>query len=270
MAEASPTIQADGSELVIRLNKNHVKLVLVALIFFVAGYFTNSVLPLTANNVAATQRDEGDAVPAAREDAPAEGASQVQSAAANPAGNQPERLAVDDGGAPSQGPADAPVTIVEFSDYQCPYCKRFRDETMDRLLEQYEGQLRFVYRDFPLSSIHPEALQAAEAARCAHEQGQFWAMHDQLFAGQPEWARAPDAPEIFKGYAADLGLDADEFAVCLDSGRYTEIISQDFRAGAQYGVQGTPTFFVNGRKLVGAQPLSAFEAIINEELAATD
>jgi protein-disulfide isomerase len=141
---------------------------------------------------------------------------------------------------------------------------------MDQLLEQYEGQLRFVYRDFPLSSIHPEALKAAEAARCAHEQGQFWAMHDQLFAGQSEWSRALDAPEIFKGYAVALGLDADEFAVCLDNGRYTEIISQDFRAGAQYGIQGTPTFFINGRKLVGAQPLSAFKAIIDEELAATN
>jgi protein-disulfide isomerase len=247
-------------------------LALVALIFFLAGYFTNSLFPLTPSSAATTRQDEGDTAPAAREAVPAaglEGRSDGQSAA-NAVDSQPERFDVDDGEAPYQGSEDALVTIVEFSDYQCPYCKRFRDETMDQLLAKYEGQVRFVYRDFPLSSIHPEALKAAEAARCAHEQDQFWAMHDQLFASQPEWSRAPDTGAIFKGYAAELNIDAAKFAGCLDSGRYNESISQDFQAGVQYGVQGTPTFFVNGRKLVGAQPLSAFEAIINEELAAAN
>jgi protein-disulfide isomerase len=173
-----------------------------------------------------------------------------------------ENVSVDDD--PFLGPADALVTMVEFSDYQCPFCKRFRDETLDALFEQYGDQIRFVYRDFPISSIHADAQKAAEAAECVREQDEaaYWQMHDLIFANQVTGIGL----EVLKGFAGDLQLNSARFNQCLDSGKYEAEVLADLQEGQAYGVTGTPTFFINGVRLVGAQPLSAFQTIIDQEL----
>ena len=163
---------------------------------------------------------------------------------------------VDD---PSRGPGDAPIEIVEFSDFECPYCKRATD-TLDVLLDRYGDQLRFVFKDFPLPS-HPNAFKAAEAGNCANEQGKFWEYHDKLFATQ----EALDVAAL-KTYAGDLGLDAEAFATCLDAGRYAAAVTQDLQTGRSSGASSTPTFFINGRPVFGALPLDVFDQIIREEL----
>jgi protein-disulfide isomerase len=170
-------------------------------------------------------------------------------------------IQVDTGGDPQIGPDNAKVTIVEFSDFQCPYCKRFRDDTLDALIKEYGDKIRFVYRDFPLSSLHPEAEKSAEAAECANEQGKFWEMHDLLYENQ---ATLGDA--LYKDLADQLKLDTKQFDECLSSGKYADKVAADQKAGESYGVSGTPTFFINGWSLVGAQPITAFETIIDREL----
>jgi protein-disulfide isomerase len=161
---------------------------------------------------------------------------------------------------PSKGPAGAPVTIVEFSDYQCPFCSK-AEGTVKELLDAYPGKIRLVYRDFPLP-MHPDAPKAAEAALCAEDQGKYWPMHDRLFANQ-EKLSVPD----LKGAAKELGLDTAKFDKCLDSGEKAKAIEANRKAGDEAGVSGTPAFFINGRLISGAQPLPAFKAIVDEELA---
>lgn len=161
---------------------------------------------------------------------------------------------------PVRGPADAPIEIVEFSDFDCPFCKR-ATETLHRLIAEYGEQIRFVYKDYPLPS-HPNAFKAAEAANCAHDQGQFWAFHDTLFERQG----ALDVPSL-KQYAGEIGLDTDAFDACLDGGGQAALVERDLRAGMAYGVSSTPTLFVNGRPVVGALPYDRFVEIIREELA---
>ena len=162
---------------------------------------------------------------------------------------------------PVRGPADAPIEIVEFSDFDCPYCKRATD-TLAQLLDQYGSRIRFVYKDYPLPS-HPNAFKAAEAGNCANEQGRFWEFHDTLFAKQG----ALDVASL-KTYAADLGMDAAAFASCLDGGRYAQQVERDLEIGRGYGVSSTPTLFINGRAVMGAAPFDVFDEIIREELAA--
>jgi len=160
---------------------------------------------------------------------------------------------------PSFGPPNAKVTIVEFSDFQCPYCKMFNDDTLAQLKKTYGDRVRFVYRDFPLDSIHPYARTAAEAAQCAHEQGNFWEYHDVLFANQ----QALTIPDL-KRYAQQLGLDTQRFNSCVDSHKYQASVEADVQEGNRLHVSGTPTFFINGRALVGAQPFEAFRSAISE------
>jgi len=162
---------------------------------------------------------------------------------------------------PVRGPAGAPVEIVEFSDFQCPFCGRVAP-TLNRVRETFGDQVKFVFRDFPLTSIHPQAHQAAEAAECASEQGKFWEYHDVLFANQ----RALGTSDL-KRHATTIGLDAEAFAGCLDSGRTRPRVEADLAAAQALGLQATPAFFINGRFLSGAQPFEAFERIIREELA---
>jgi len=151
--------------------------------------------------------------------------------------------------------------VIEFSDFQCPFCKRFHDDTYDALRQKYGDKIHFVYRDFPLTSIHPEAMKAAEAADCANEQGKFWEMHDLIFSTQASIGVANS-----KQLAQQLGLDTDKFNQCLDSDKYAQEIQADLSDGNTYGVSGTPTFFINGVRVVGAQPLAAFTTIIDQEL----
>ena len=171
----------------------------------------------------------------------------------------PPRIKVEAGDNPAKGPADAPITIVEFSDFQCPYCSRV-NPTLQKVNETYGGKVRIVFRDLPLP-MHQQAAKAAEAAACANEQGKFWEMHDKLFASQQK-LQVTD----LKQHAADLGLTADAFNQCLDSGKFTAAVKQDSEDAARYGLTGTPGFFINGRLLVGAQPYEAFAQVIDEEL----
>ncbi len=158
------------------------------------------------------------------------------------------------------GSANAPVRIVEFSDFECPYC-RSAEKTIQALLVKYQGKVSLAYRDFPLTSIHPSAQRAAEASRCAAEQGRFWAYHDRLFT----------SPSLetgkLKEHARELGLDQKKFDACVDTGSKRLAVESDAQQGRLAGVAATPTFFINGIPLNGAQPAAVFEKIIDEELA---
>ena len=160
-----------------------------------------------------------------------------------------------------RGNPNAPVMIVEFSDFQCPYCRRVQP-TLLALLAKYPNQVAISHRDFPLRDIHPQAQMAAEAARCAGEQGKFWEYHDRLFAMPPTFERP-----VLQSIAVSLALDATRFAACLDSGKFRAGIEEDISAATLAGVGGTPAFFINGIFLDGAQPQAEFEKIIDAELA---
>lgn len=164
---------------------------------------------------------------------------------------------------PVFGAEDAPITIIEFSDYECPFCTKFHNEVFGQLIEEYGSQIRFVYRDFPLTSIHPEAFPAAEAANCAGEQGNYWGYHDKLFKGGPQ-ALSADA---YIQYAEDLSLDMDAFQECLDTRRFQDEVQADLDYAVQLGVRSTPTFFINGIAVLGAQPYEVFKQVIDNELA---
>jgi protein-disulfide isomerase len=171
------------------------------------------------------------------------------------------RIQVSTEGAPIRGAADAPVTVVEFSDFECPFCKQAQP-TLKQLLERYPGKVRLAYRDFPLDSIHPQARRAAEAARCAQDQGKFWEYHDVLFTQSPQLAL-----EDLQRYAGQAGLDATKFDSCLAAGVHKAAVQRDLDEGNRLGITGTPAFFINGRTLTGAQPLEAFTRLIDQELA---
>jgi len=160
----------------------------------------------------------------------------------------------------TRGPADAPITIVEFSEFQCPFCARV-NPTLSALEKKYAGKIRLVFKDFPLPN-HAQAPKAAEAAHCANEQGKFWELHDRLFANQQQL----QVPEL-KAHAKAVGLDQAAFDQCLDSGKFTTAVKSDVDLGSNMGVQSTPTLYINGRVVTGAQPLNVFTSIIDEELA---
>lgn len=162
---------------------------------------------------------------------------------------------------PALGDADAPITIVEFADFQCPYCIRHFQETVPQLKADYGDQIRFVYKDYPLSGLHPDAYSAALSAQCANEQGKFWEYHDLLFSG-----RLGLGQEAYDSYATELGLDVAAFDTCIEEERYSEAVQADYDFGSQVGVTSTPTFFVNGIAVVGAQPYSLFAELIDYEL----
>ncbi len=172
----------------------------------------------------------------------------------------PPRVELKVAGHPERGPADAPVTIAEFGDFQCPFCNRVIP-TLTGLREKYGDQLKIVFFDFPLG-FHAHAMDAAKAARCADDQHKFWEYHDALFADQSKLA-----PADLKATAARLGLDRAKFAACFDRGGHQEAIQRDAAEGRQFGVTGTPSFFIDGRPLTGAQPQSEFEGVIDDELA---
>jgi protein-disulfide isomerase len=171
------------------------------------------------------------------------------------------RVEISTDGAPVRGAADAAVTVVEFSDFECPFCKQTHP-TLKQLLERYPGKVRLAYRDFPLDSIHPQARRAAEAARCAQDQGKFWEYHDVLFTQSPQLA-----PEDLRRYAGQVGLDVAKFESCLGAGVHKAAVQRDLDEGNRLGITGTPAFFINGRSLTGAQPLEAFARMIEQELA---
>ncbi len=218
---------------------------LFAAAMFFAGFYVNELL------------EDDESKPAA---AVAAAQNTGEQAAARPTVSAYAEVSVDDD--PARGPDDAKVTIIEFSDFQCPYCARFHAQTLPRILDEYGDQIRFVYRDFPLENIHPRARPAAIAAECADDQGKFWEYHDLLFTNQT----ALDDASL-KGYASQLGLDNDDFASCYDAKKHDGEVSEDLSAGLEVSVTGTPTFFINGRRVVGAQAYETFKAIIDEQLA---
>ncbi len=172
---------------------------------------------------------------------------------------EPLRVPVELADTPQRGPADAPVTIVEFSDFQCPFCKRAQP-VIKQLRERYPTQVSWRFKDLPLNSIHPAAQAAAEAARCAGEQGKFWEYRDALFeAGQI-------TEDMHKGLAESLGLDSAPFQECLQSNKYSEAVQADSLEAQKLGISGTPTFVVNGIVLAGAQPYEEFTRVIEDEL----
>jgi len=173
---------------------------------------------------------------------------------------EPTRIDVDADGYPAKGPTDAPVTIVEFSDFQCPFCSRLLP-SLRQVVEEYGNQVRVVFRQFPLSSLHPDAQKAAEASLCANEQGMFWEMHDAMFENQQALG-----VEQLKATARSLGVDGTDFDSCLDSGRFAAEVAADLQAGRAIGVNGTPALFINGRFLSGAKPFEDIAELVDDEL----
>ena len=162
---------------------------------------------------------------------------------------------------PSLGRTSAPITLIEFSDFQCPFCQRVAP-TLKKLRETYGDKVRIIWKDFPLTQIHPQAFKAGEAAHCAGDQGKYWEYHDRLFANQQQLQ-----PDELKKHAADLGLDATAFNACLDASKYGERVRDGVAQGQRLGVNSTPTIYINGRMLSGAQPYETFVSVIDEELS---
>jgi protein-disulfide isomerase len=173
-----------------------------------------------------------------------------------------QRFDVNIAGAPSKGPANAPVTLVEFSDFHCPYCKQIEDSNLlTQLLSKYGDQLKMVWIDYPIDQLHPQSRTAHEAARCAGDQGKFWEYHKVLYTGGPK------SGDQLKTVAQQVGLDLASFDACFTSSKYQAAVQKDVDQGKRLAVTGTPTFFVNGRPLIGAQPLDAFVRVIDDEVA---
>jgi protein-disulfide isomerase len=172
---------------------------------------------------------------------------------------RPPTVEVATEGEPTLGPGNAPVTIVEFSDFQCPYCRQAQS-TVKRLMAEYEGKIKLVFRDFPLRNIHPQAQKAAEAAQCAAEQQKFWPYHDKLFSSTNLQM------DELKKFAQELELNLEQFTTCLDSGKSAAGIDTDMEAGQQAGVNATPTFFVNGSPLSGAASYERFKELVDAAL----
>jgi protein-disulfide isomerase len=187
--------------------------------------------------------------------------------------NIPLKISVDND--PIIGNPNAPVTIIEFSDFQCPFCARFHIQTLPAIIEEYinEDKVKLVFRDFPIQSIHPNALPASVAAECANEQGKFKEMHDILFERQNEWNNQETgaAIELFNQYAREMELKEEQFESCLTSAKYVEEIQKDLDDGRAYGISGTPGFFIGNDKigfieLKGAQPFESFKKVIDIQL----
>jgi protein-disulfide isomerase len=169
------------------------------------------------------------------------------------------RFQVSADGAPFVGAIVAPVTIVEFSDFHCPFCQR-AEATIGQILSRYGDRVRLIWRDYPIDTLHPQARRAHEAARCSSDQGKFWPYHKALFAGPPK------QPDELPAVAQETGLDVATFKECVASGKHRAAVQKDVEEAKRLDVTGTPTFFINGRMLTGAQPLEAFVRVIDDEL----
>ena len=176
---------------------------------------------------------------------------------------------------PIIGNPDAEITIIEFSDFQCPFCARFHIQTLPTLMEEYieKGTVKLVFRDFPIQSIHPNAVPASVAAECANEQGKFKQMHDILFERQNQWSNLETiyAMELFNQYASEIQLEQEQFSSCLSTAKYVKEIQNDLNDGRAYGITGTPGFFIGNEKigfteLKGAQPFESFKKVIDRQL----
>jgi protein-disulfide isomerase len=185
-------------------------------------------------------------------------------AAAPSGGGAPPPAEVDFSAAPIKGSSDAPVTIVEFSDFQCPFCSRFHSDTLPQIENEYikTGKVQFAYMHFPLDTIHPQATPAALASECANEQGKFWEYHNLIFQNQQSLGDAG-----YKAWAQQLSLDTQKFDECYASQKYIGKVRGDLQKGSAAGIQGTPGFLVNGQLVSGAQPFSVFKQVIDAALS---
>jgi len=232
-------------------NRSHVYAALLPLTFVVGvavGYifWGRSTPNATAGDTAAV--------------APAAEAAPAQAAQVQP--EQVQRYDIPEDDDPVFGPNEAPITIVEFSDFECPYCRRWHLEVWPQIQAAYADEVRLIFRDFPLSTIHANATPAAAAANCAGEQDSYWEFNELLFSMEMGLDK-----NAYEQYASQLNLDMDAFNECLDSGRQNDEINGDYEYAANLGVRSTPTFFVNGIPLVGAQPFEVFQDLIEQELA---
>ena len=202
-------------------------------------------------------------------------ASTLQPTQQFPQPSAPQIFTVSIDGEPVKGNPDAPVTVVEFSDFQCPFCARFFEQTLPLIEENYidTGKIKFVYKDLPLDNLHPNARSAHIAAECADEEGKFWEYHDVLFQKQAVWQRlaSSDLDITLSQFAVDLGMQAASFESCMESQDIADEVNQDTLEAARYGTTGTPTFFIGTEKdgfikLVGAQPFASFQRVIDEQL----
>jgi len=177
-----------------------------------------------------------------------------------------DQAVLTEGALITKGNPEAKVTIVEFSEYQCPFCARYVADAYQKMWQAYGEDIYYIWYDFPLS-FHQNAVPAAMAARCAGQQGQYWEMHDQLFTNQEAWSESLEPEAEFAAYAQQLGLNGGDFSACVEDKEIKSKIEADVKLGQQMGVSGTPAFFINGQRLVGAQPFEAFKAVIDQELA---
>jgi protein-disulfide isomerase len=233
----------------------------IALLFFIAGFVVAWIVFSTNTNFVLSN---------IRADISNTVSSAVSSALANAPGiaMQPTetpvpRQDVKFDNAPTWGPDNAKVTIVEFTDFQCPFCESFYTDTYQLVKQRYGDKVRFAFRHFPIPSLHPDAERASLAAECAREQGKFWDYHDTLFTNQKDLSR-----DALIKYAGQVKVsDTQQFTTCLDTQKYLSKVEDDIKAGIGYSVTGTPTFFVNGNILVGAQPFRVISAFIDREIA---
>ncbi|OQX64632.1 MAG: hypothetical protein B6I38_04880 [Anaerolineaceae bacterium 4572_5.1] len=248
--EIAPTLK---EERMVSFKRDQFYTVLVILAFSVGvlvGYFIwGTTTPSAPAGLAeaAVQPDGAQAAPAAQQEkTPGETADQ-----------NVKRYDIPTAGFPSTGPEDAEIVLVEFSDFGCSFCAKWHNETFEDLMEAYPDQIRFVYRDVPF-----RAFPASEAAMCADEQGFYWEYHERLFS-----YKYGLTDEAYIQYAEELNLDMDTFNTCVSEHRYQKSIQEDMDFATQLGINSTPTFFINGMAVVGAQPFELFQQIIDQELA---
>ena len=231
---------SDGSEITIRLRRSHLWAVAALLVGIGIGV-------LIGRSTAGDPQPVLYGLPATQSNGSA-------------ASSQDKPVRVDTSGRPAQGPAGAKVTMVEFVDFQCPFCGRYAHDTLPQIRRDYGDRIRYVSREFPLD-IHPHAADAALAAECANEQGRYWQLHDLLFAHQDALTKRDLA-----GYARRLGLDMGRYASCLRAPGTQARVDRDLADGRRYGVTGTPAFFINGRIISGAQPYAQFKSALDAAL----
>lgn len=233
-----------------KINTNQLLVILLVLAAFLIGVLFTKVQYL--------EKGQGTAVvPSAQN--PNQGAQQGLA--------DGQKVDVKPGSLPALGKSDAKVTVIEFADFQCPFCEKWFTESATNLIKDYvnTGKVKLYYRHFAF--LGDESSWAAEASNCANDQGKFWQFHDYLFNNQSGENQGAFTKDKLKGFAVNLGLNTAAFNSCLDSGKYTKAVTDDTAAGQAAGVSGTPTIFVNGQAIVGAQPYSALKAIVDQELA---
>ncbi|MFK7802330.1 MAG: DsbA family protein [Anaerolineae bacterium] len=233
--------------------------------FFLNGEMLVGAQPIGVFNQAIEVLQAGGSLPQEEPQQPAPSVADVEI----PPFSMPPQVTLSENYAAVMGDPDAPILIVEFTDYQCPFCGRHSAETMPQILAQMidTGRVRYALKDFPLDSIHPDARLGSVAARCAGEQNFYWEMHDQIFINQAAWGQGGLAPEAinqtFMSFAAGLGLNIDEFGTCLADGRYDDLIEANLQEGLSEEVTGTPAFFIDGYFISGAQPFEVFDLVVS-------